>query len=506
MFDFFYPLYIYITGANPPVIRAGLMGMILIICILSRLKLPSLYVFSIVFITYLIYSPHSLLHVGFQLSFIITAALLLSLSLMKGVSSIWALNIIVTTISSLASLFVLPLHFYTFSTIGWMANLLFVPYFTLILLPLSFVLFILLFVQPTWFFYLDSITSFFLTVCENILGHLSSLPYSFLHIGKFNFMHWLLFSILTLLLFYFWQNKKKITFLFICWLVFLTFNFYPLNGYVTMLDVGQGDAFVIREPFSLGATVIDTGGVLMFNEEEWKKKDSEYSTGYDILLPYLRGIGAQHIDQLVLTHSDADHMQGALKLIQFIKVKKIVIAYPSLEDELMQELLAEANLRGIPIHTVKQGDELLVSKRTKLKVLHPSDVMYQSSNNGSIVLYGKIGGLRWLFTGDIEEAAEKDLLVNYPYLETDVLKVSHHGSNTSTKTTFLKQVSPKVAVISAGRNNRYGHPHKEVLHALASSRVRIYRTDLHGAVTYRYNFLEPGTFWTFYPYHETITE
>lgn len=503
---FFIPLYIYVTGSNPPVIRAGIMGMIVIIFLLSRFQLPSLYVFSIVFAMYLMYFPHSLLQVGFQLSFFITAALLLSLSLMKNVSSVWVLNLIVTSISTLASLFILPLHFYSFATIGWAANLLFVPYFTLVLLPVSFILFILLFIQPTWSLHLAPFTSFFLTIPEYILHILSNVPYSHLNIGKFDFCHWVIFCILTLFILYSWQYKKKFTLLFVCWFLVLTFNFYPLNGYVTMLDVGQGDAFVVREPFSLGATVIDTGGILIFNEEEWRKKDSEFSTGYDIVLPYLKGIGAQHIDQLVLTHGDADHMQGALKLIQFIPVKKIVIGYPSMEDELVQELLAVAKVRGIPIHPVKQGDELVISRRNKLKVLHPSHSSYQSSNDGSIVLVGDIGGLRWLFTGDLEEVGEKELLQTYPYLKTDVLKVSHHGSNTSTKESFLKQLSPKIALISAGRENRYGHPHEEVVNALSSSKIKTYRTDLHGAVTYRYNFWGSGTFWTYYPYHETNTE
>ena len=103
------------------------------------------------------------------------------------------------------------------------------------------------------------------------------------------------------------------------------------------------------------------------------------------------------------------------------------------------------------------------------------------------MLYSKIGGLSWLFTGDLEESGEQDLMRRYPNLQADILKVGHHGSNTSTSSPFLKRVNPRGAFISVGRKNRYGHPTPEVVERLEAQKITIYRTDLNGAVHFIYN-------------------
>jgi competence protein ComEC len=116
--------------------------------------------------------------------------------------------------------------------------------------------------------------------------------------------------------------------------------------------------------------------------------------------------------------------------------------------------------------------------------LAPDDRVYEG-NNDSLVLYAQIGGRTWLFTGDLEKEGEEELIKKYR-LEIDWLKVGHHGSKTSSSASFVKAIKPDFAVISAGVNNRYGHPHKEVMDTLANEKILVYRTDKHGAITYTF--------------------
>lgn len=126
----------------------------------------------------------------------------------------------------------------------------------------------------------------------------------------------------------------------------------------------------------------------------------------------------------------------------------------------------------------------------------------RSENNASIVIWAKLGGLTWLFTGDLEEEGEKFLIATYPDLRADVLKVAHHGSNTSSIAPFLSAIQPDVAIISAGERNRYGHPHKEVIERFEKMGIEIWRTDKQGAISYVFK-AEHGTFRSKITYDET---
>ena len=134
------------------------------------------------------------------------------------------------------------------------------------------------------------------------------------------------------------------------------------------------------------------------------------------------------------------------------------------------------------IREVREGESWSING-AEFFVLAPTG-KESSENNASIVMLAKLGGLRWLFTGDLEEEGEKFLVATYPELRADVLKVAHHGSNTSSTTTFLSVVQPNIAVISAGERNRYGHPHKDVIERFEKRGIEIWRTDKQGAISY----------------------
>lgn len=211
-----------------------------------------------------------------------------------------------------------------------------------------------------------------------------------------------------------------------------------------MIDVGQGDCFLIQQPFQKGNILIDTGGLV--NQD----------VASDIIVPYLRSIGVFHLDYVYISHDDYDHC-GAL--------------------ESLQELM--------PIETI-------VNKYDKKRVI--GDVVIEmletngtNKNDQSLVLYVTIEDMHYLFTGDISMEIEQQLLTTYQHLDVDVLKVAHHGSNSSTSNALFQLIEPKVALISVGVNNRYHHPNDQVITRLKHQGVTIYRSDLDGMVTIRYH-------------------
>jgi competence protein ComEC len=226
---------------------------------------------------------------------------------------------------------------------------------------------------------------------------------------------------------------------------------------VTYLDVGQGDAAVIE---GYGKTIVIDAG----------------RTGKE-LEGYLRYLGKRTIDALVITHADDDHAAGATYLIKKLTVKEVwdngMVTYP---DSLLKNTVHRSLVRG---------DEVSTGKLAVL-VLHPYAGFYTfadnealEENNGSLVV--KVTGRKsFLFTGDSAGEAEEDMLLLGDRLRSDVLKVSHHGSRTSSAEDFLTAVSPGIAVISVGRGNPYGHPHREALERFQGA--RICRTDRDGAV------------------------
>ncbi|MDP1538897.1 MAG: MBL fold metallo-hydrolase [bacterium] len=191
------------------------------------------------------------------------------------------------------------------------------------------------------------------------------------------------------------------------------------------------------------------------------------------------------IDLVILTHPESDHLAGLLDVLRSYKVKNIlwtgVIGDTGTFGK-WQELLVKEKAE---IFIAKAGQKITAAK-TNFEILFPfenlQDKSIKDTNNTSIILRLDFGEISLLFTGDVYKSAEKELLSLAKQLDTDVLKVSHHGSKTSTAEEFIREVLPEIAVISVGRNNRYGHPHPETLEVLEEYDIKIFRTDLSGDI------------------------
>jgi competence protein ComEC len=164
--------------------------------------------------------------------------------------------------------------------------------------------------------------------------------------------------------------------------------------------------------------------------------------------------------------------------------------------ELDRETARSWSEHGARIRRVSRQETIDV-KGQQIKAIAPVKDM-GSANENSLVLLTVFGGKRWLFTGDLGVDGEREIMAAGPRLSADILKVGHHGSNTSTNRDFVKQLQPQYALISAGKNNSYGHPAKDVLETLKSEGVHILRTDKHGAVQFHFKN-EQGTFTTYLP-------
>lgn len=260
----------------------------------------------------------------------------------------------------------------------------------------------------------------------------------------------------------------------------LIFSLAPLSkrNYVevTFIDVGQGDSIFIRT--DNGKTIlIDGGGTPYYYE-------GEFNTGNDIIKPFLHSRGVKKLDLIVFSHFDQDHALGLINLLENFKVDTVIYGQPE-NNKLFHDMIKIVQKKNITVYSVSQGDEFYFGS-VKFNVLHPKiDKYYPSSNDASVVLKMVYNDVSFLFTGDLEYFGERELIDSQYKVKSDILKIGHHGSKSSTSEEFLDQVSPSFAIISVGESNSFGHPSPDVLKFLEKRGINILRTDFSGAISFK---------------------
>ena len=237
---------------------------------------------------------------------------------------------------------------------------------------------------------------------------------------------------------------------------------------IIALDVGQGDATLVMTPSH--TMLIDCGD----------------RGGEQLMDGYLESYGVTRIDTFIITHPHSDHMGVAPYIIDNYDVGTIIL--PPIPEALLPttdlflDFLDSAEKRGVATRTAEAGDSLDLGSGVTAEVIGPVREDYKDLNDTSVALIIRLGEASFVLTGDAESGAERDMVEAGRLTACDVLFVGHHGSNTSTSKPFLATVAPKAAIISAGADNRYGHPTEEILSRLGEAGAEIYRTDIDGTV------------------------
>ncbi len=247
---------------------------------------------------------------------------------------------------------------------------------------------------------------------------------------------------------------------------------------VTFLDVGQGDSIFISTPG--GKNILIDGGKRAIPPY------SHFDAGKEVVLPFLKNKGVKKIDTLIATHPDGDHIGGLLAVLDSdIQIDKVLDSGYKHTSYTYRDFLKKIEQRReTKYYQPRAGQILNWGDEVKAQVLSPAH-LFHDSNNCSIVIKLEFGDISFLFTGDVEKEAEGEMVSRYSNtLKSTVLKASHHGSRTGSSLNFLKAVKPRVAVISCGRRNKFGLPHKEVMDKLARFKVKVYRTDYQGTITF----------------------
>jgi competence protein ComEC len=618
------PAYVLLSGGSPSVIRAGIMSMIGLYMARRELARDGLQMISAAALLMMWWNPYFLLSVSFQLSFLVTAGLMIYMPLINRIFSSWpkglAATASVTVTAQLISFPVTILYFNQFSLLSFVANFLLVSLISAIVLPLGTVALILSFLwlplaKPlAWLAillnkltfasveWMNSLPGFVLIWATPSLLWIAAyyaVLYALLRIlhrrggeqsvlqgneedtapldrrnvgGKPKAALWLSAlssqapneggreanhgSMTTLSASIAWPEytsafaargagfysgeRMNVFHKWMCALLALSFVVglwwsyqtpQPAGtGVVQFLDIGQGDSTLITTPEGKHI-LVDGGGTVQFGkpEQSWKTRRDPYEVGAKVVVPLLKKRGIHRLDAVIVTHADQDHAGGLQAVLEQIPVERFMFNGTTSGTANFEKLLDTVIEKKIPLYAIRQGMSYAPDRGTRLHFIYPDlekamDTgerlpFSEHQNHDSVVFLLEMAGASLLFTGDMDAAAEQDLLymiqdgslaasfgqydadaaladVSVQEMFTshsgdnhedtpvtiDVLKVAHHGSKTSSTEAWLQYWNASASVISAGANNTYGHPNPGVLERLVDSDTEIYRTDQMGEI------------------------
>ena len=457
-------IYAGLTGFSASVIRSLLQKL------LAQHGVKGLDNFALTVLVLFIIMPNFFLTAGGVLSCAYAFILTMTSKEGEGLKAVARESLVI----SLGILPILSFYFAEFQPWSILLTFVFSFLFDLVFLPLLSILFAFSFVYPAVQF---NLIFEWLEGIIRLVSQVASRPLVF---GQPTAWLLLLLLVSLALVYDMRKNIKRLAgfSLFIVGLFFLTKH--PLENEITMLDLGHGESLFLRDV--TGKTIlIDVGGKAESDKkiEDWQKK-STTSNAQRTLIPYLKSRGVAKIDQLVLTNTDKEHVGDLLEVTKAFHIGEILVSKGSLTQK---EFVAELQATQAKVRSVTAGESLPIFG-SHLEVLSPGKIGDGKRDN-SLVLYGKLLDNHFLFTGNLKEEGEKDLLKQYPDLDVDVLKAGQHGAKTSSNPAFLEKIKPEITFISVGKNNRAKLPHQETLTRLETIKSKIYRTDQNGAIRFK---------------------
>ncbi len=448
--DIFIILYL-ILFPSASLFRCAIMSILFSIDFIFKLKIKKIDILFLTLLFSIIINPFIIYDLGYIYSYIVTFFLILSSNKLKKMNRLSKI-IYISILSFIVSIPITIYNSYEVNIISVLLNIFLVPIISIIILPLTIVTFI--------FPIFDNVLFLFTSLLESISLFISKIDITKIIFPKPSII---IIVIYYLVIIFSYRNRK---YLLIIVFLLMGIYIYPYlnNSFkVVMFDVGEGDSYLIKYPNNKANILIDTG----FNEYRMKNE----------IISYLKSIGIRKLDYLIITHGDEDHMGEAITLVNNFKVDKVIFnigEYQTLEKELIK-VLDKKN--------IKYYNNLKQLNIDKYKLYFLNTKIYDNENDNSKVIYFSYKNFKFLFMGDASVKREMDILDKYNLINIDLLKVGHHGSKTSSSKKFIDEVNPKYSLISVGKNNRYGHPNKEVLNNL--EKTKIYRTDIDGSIMFK---------------------
>ena len=448
----------FVASYTPSILRAVIFFILSSINKIYYFHIKPINILYLTFIILVVINPFYIFNTGFILSFTITFFILLFNeynSVKSGLKSI----LIISLLSFFSSLPIIINMSYEINIISSINNIFFIPFVTNIVFPVS----IISVIFPKISYVLNILTTF-MEYVSNISSNIVNITIYFPYFNKISIVFYYLFLILFIKL-----KKKKYLFLILFILLFLKIKpMFNRNTILYFLDVGQGDSLLIRTKNNK-SIMVDTGGKLTYKKEKWELKNRNFDIEKNTIIPFIKSIGINKIDYLFLTHGDADHCGNSKSLIDSFNVKKVYLNKGKInncEKKANGNILYEDYLKidNVEVHSLNNGN-------------------YNDENSLSMVLLLLIDNYKILLMGDAPKSVEEQIIKKNNLNNIDLLKVGHHGSNTSSSKNFIGHIKPKYSIISVGENNKFGHPNKEVLNNLSGS--KIYRTDEDGSIMFK---------------------
>ena len=480
--------YAFFCGLTPPVLRSLIMGLIALFAIYFGREKDAANALLLSVLGMMVYEPSLIYDLSFQLSATATAGLVFlntKTAAMMSVLPNWLARLLAVTIT--AQLGVLPFiawYFNSFSLSSLVANVIIVPLIEWIVI-LGLLGAGIGMVAGVAGNIIMVICSLLISIVIQSAAWLAMVPGAKVYMPSIGPIGGLIYYLLLAWVYgYKPRSLLSVTGLIQKWpqaaagallgtvLCIILYNVYPRPMSVHFIDVGQGDCTLIITPHGR-AILVDTGGTV---------GNTDFDIGERVVVPYLKHYGVLAIDYLFLTHGHQDHAGGAAAIVRELPVKNAMLAREAYTVAVRNLLNVRQNSSFIPVY---EGQRIELDG-VSIHVIHAaSGTNMRPQNEVSSVVQIRYGQHSFLLTGDLESTGEDAIIASDQGIVSTVLKVGHHGAKTSSTRAFLESVSPQYAVISVGKNNRFGHPHGDTIKRLQLQNSKIYRTDEQGAIVFK---------------------
>lgn len=482
--------YLFLTHFPVGLVRSY--GTIHLRKIAKRYNLPfsQIDILALIALVWIIINPLIILSLGFQLSFLMTYILnIISNDGLRDNNTLF--RELVTSLSCLVISWPILIQVsHTWNGAQLLAILLASLIFSRIVMPLVFMTSILFLIPNRIGIALIQPLNFIIQGIQNMIEN-HSIFYRFTIItGRLNQLEMIILLMGGIAFVYLLNKQSRFKFLIpICLYgsLILVKPYTNIEQTIQLVDVGQGDSMLIQYPLNQGNYLVDTGGRMLWSEDSSGEGRIDHEFAHRNIIPALKALGVRRIDGLIITHMDIDHIGNFSALNREIPIETIYLSRVSLEDPLWASL---EFTRGEGRVKIIESDSVTINKQN-LSVRQLPRFLASLDNNDkndqSLVIHGNLGKLEFINTGDLSKGSENEIIRTWPELRADILKLGHHGSNTSTSEQYLKELKPLLAINSAGVNNRYGHPHQDVLDLLEEQGIPYLSTHEKGSIQISYH-------------------